>query len=320
MAQDARTTRGRLDDYLMRRRTVLKAGLGSAALLAAPGLARRAFAAPAEPLHFIGWQYNPQIVAENVDIFKKLYDENVTYELVPGEYHAIAETKMIAGQHIDMMYSEEDHLVRWHRAGWIRDIEGLPGVRRSRPACTRSTSATCRCRTASSAACPTTRASTPSSATRSTSTKAKLEAPASWDELLDQCRKLKKDGIAEHPYISAWQQQWASLSWSLFSVWYSEGAKVFDDKYDPVFDDAVPQGAGAAPHPLQGGAGRCPTSSPCRRRRAELRQRRAHLHGRPRVRPEGAQRPDALADRRRRARTRSCRAPPGRPSSGPRSI
>ena len=85
---------------LMRRRAVLKGGAAAAAGLALPSaLGRRATAAPAEPLQFIGWQYNPQIVAENVEIFKKLYDENVNYELVPGEYHALAETKLIGGQH-----------------------------------------------------------------------------------------------------------------------------------------------------------------------------------------------------------------------------
>ena len=52
---------------------------------------------------------------------------------------------------------------------------------------------------------------------------AKIEPPATWEELLDQCRKLKKDKIAEYPYISAWGRQWASLSWSLFSIWYSRG-------------------------------------------------------------------------------------------------
>jgi multiple sugar transport system substrate-binding protein len=118
----------RLDRYLSNRRTVLKGGLAAAATLAIPGFAQRALAAPAEPLRFIGWQYHPEIAAENVETFKKLYDENVSYELVPGEYHAVAETKLIAGQHIDMMYSEEDHLVRWWRAKWVRDIDDLPGV------------------------------------------------------------------------------------------------------------------------------------------------------------------------------------------------
>ena len=117
-----------LGQYLASRRQVLKGGLAGGAALALPGTASRALAAPSDPLHFVGWQYNPQIVAENVQTFMDLYDENVNYELVPGEYHAVVETKLIAGQHIDMMYSEEDRIVRWNRAGWTRSLEGLPGL------------------------------------------------------------------------------------------------------------------------------------------------------------------------------------------------
>ena len=113
---------------MLRRRAVLQGGVAGAAALAAPGLMRHASAAPADPMQFIGWQYQPEIVAENVGIFSKLYDENVNYELVPGEYHAVAETKLIGGQHIDMMYSEEDRLIRWNTAGWTRSLEGLPGI------------------------------------------------------------------------------------------------------------------------------------------------------------------------------------------------
>jgi multiple sugar transport system substrate-binding protein len=228
----------RLNTYLVRRRAVLKGGLAAAAALTAPRLIDSAFAAPAEPLHFVGWQYNPQIVAENVDIFKKLYDENVEYELVPGEYHAIAETKMIAGQHIDMMYSEEDHLVRWHRAGWIRDVEGLPGLEEIKAGMYPVNVHNMTLPDGKLGGLPYYTGFNSFVCNQKHLDKAKLEPPATWDELLDQCRKLKKDGIAEHPYISAWQQQWASLSWSLFSIWYSEGAKVFDANNDPVFDAA----------------------------------------------------------------------------------
>ncbi len=49
----------RLDRYLSNRRTILKGGLAAAATLAIPGFARRALAAPADPLRFIGWQYHP---------------------------------------------------------------------------------------------------------------------------------------------------------------------------------------------------------------------------------------------------------------------
>ncbi len=227
-----------LDAYLMRRRQVLQGGMAGAAALALPGTVGRALAAPADPMHFVGWQYNPQIVAENVETFKTLYDENVDYELVPGEYHAVVETKLIAGQHIDMMYSEEDRIVRWNRAGWTRSLDGLPGLDTIKasmyavnvrnmslpdgklgglPYYTGFNSFVCNGKHLEAAG---------------------IEPPATWEEMMEQCRKLKKDGVAEYPYISAWGRQWASLSWSLFSIWYSEGAKVFDENNEPVFDDA----------------------------------------------------------------------------------
>jgi multiple sugar transport system substrate-binding protein len=238
MRDDVQSKRRNLDHYLMRRRAVLHGGLAGAAALVLPGLSRSALAQDQPPLSFVGWQYNPQIVEENVNIFRELYCENVNYELVPGEYHAVVETKLIGGQKIDMMYAEEDRLVRWWRANWVRDIEDLPGVPEIKagmfdinvynmtlpdgklgglPYYTGFNSFVCNGRHLEAAG---------------------LEPPASWEEFLEQCRKLKADGIAEYPYMSAWQRQWASLSWSLFSIWYSEGAKVFDDNFDPVFDDA----------------------------------------------------------------------------------
>ncbi len=109
-----------LQDYLSSRRRVLQ---GMAALPAGMALGRSALAAPSTPLSFIGWQYQPQIAEANVNVFKQLYDENVSYELVPGDYHSVLETKLLGGQHIDMMYSEEDHIARCNAAGWVRDLE-----------------------------------------------------------------------------------------------------------------------------------------------------------------------------------------------------
>ena len=237
MSSEWSRKRRNLEQYLVNRRSVLKGGLAAGAALAVPGVAGKALAAPEDPLHFVGWQYNPQIVAENVETFKTLNDENVNYELVPGEYHAVVETKLIAGQHIDMMYSEEDRIVRWNRAGWTRSLDGLPGLDEIKanmydvnvhnmslpdgglgglPYYTGFNSFVCNQNHLDAAG---------------------IEPPATWDELLDQCRKLKADGISDHPYISAWTRQWPTLSWSLFAAWYSEGANVFDENFDPAFDE-----------------------------------------------------------------------------------
>ncbi len=190
------------------------------------------------PLKFVGWQYHPEIVEQNVNTFKQLYNEDVSYQLVPGEYHAIAETKLIGGEHFDMMYSEEDHLVRWMKASWIKDIDAMPGAKDMA------------------------KLMYPSNVKDLTTPEGKLgglpyysghnafiyndqhtsqlqnfKPPTTWQEVMDVSKELKAKKIADYPYLSAWYRTWASLSWSLFSIWYSEGEPVFDDNFDPTFKD-----------------------------------------------------------------------------------
>jgi multiple sugar transport system substrate-binding protein len=238
MERDVRQKQQRMNEYLLRRRAVLQGSVAAAAALAAPGLIRGAWSAPADPLSFIGWQYNPQIVAENVEIFKKLYDENVNYELVPGEYHAVVETKLIGGQHVDMMYSEEDRIVRWHRAGWTRDIEDLPGVPEIKSKMYDVNLRNMSLSDGKLGGLPYYAGFNSFVCNQKHLDAARIEPPATWEEMMEQCRKLKHDKISEHPYISAWTRQWPTLSWSLFAIWYSDGAKVFDENNEPVFDEA----------------------------------------------------------------------------------
>ena len=237
MSSEWSRKRRSLEQYLVDRRSVLKGGLAAGAALAVPGVAGQALAAPEDPLHFVGWQYNPQIVAENVETFKTINDENVNYELVPGEYHAVVETKLIAGQHIDMMYSEEDRILRWNRAGWSRSLDGLPGLDEIKAKMYDVNVHNMSLPDGSLGGMPYYTGFNSFVCNQNHLDAAGIEPPATWDELLDQCRKLKTDGISDYPYISAWTRQWPTLSWSLFAAWYSEGAKVFDENFDPAFDE-----------------------------------------------------------------------------------
>jgi multiple sugar transport system substrate-binding protein len=224
-----------LDNFLLSRRRILTGGVAlSASLVAARGVK----AAPSAPLTFIGWQYHPEIVEQNVAIFKNLYDENVTYELVSGDYHPVVETKLTGGQHVDMMYSEEDHIARWNAADWARDLEGLPDIDAIKaglfPVSVQSMSLP----DGKLAGLPYYAGHNAFIYNEEHLQKAGLQPPDSWDALLDACRKLKKDGISDAPYNSAWGQKWPELSWSIFSCWYAEGAPVFNDAFDLVPDEA----------------------------------------------------------------------------------
>jgi multiple sugar transport system substrate-binding protein len=137
-----------------------------------------------------------------------------------------------------MMYSEEDRILRWNRAGWTRALDGLPGLDAIKASMYPVNVKNISLPDGKFGGLPYYTGFNSFVANGKHLEKAKLETPATWEEFLDQCRKLKTDKIAEFPYISAWGKQWASLSWSLFAIWYSEGAKVFDAKFDPAFDDA----------------------------------------------------------------------------------
>ena len=226
-----------LTAFLLRRRSLLQLGALAGIGAVAPGVATSARAKPATPLHFVGWQYNPQIVAENVATFEKLYDENVDYQLVAGEYQALLETMLVAGKKFDMLYSEEATLARWVAAQWAQNVEDMPDVAAIKasmvPVGVRNLSLP----DGKLGGLPYYAGYNAFVYNDKHLSQAKLQPPTTWDELLDQARKLKQDKIAEYPYVSAWEHTWAGLSWSLFAIWYSEGAKVFDSSFNPVFDD-----------------------------------------------------------------------------------
>ena len=230
-----------LEAYLLKRRAALRLGAMAGVGAVLPTFSPSAQAKPATPMHFVGWQYHPDIVAQNVATFEQLYDENVDYQLISGEYQALLETMLIADKKFDMLYSEEATLARWVAGGWARDVESMPDVAAIKasmvPVGVRNLSLP----DGKLGGLPYYAGHIAFVVNDAHLSQAKLDPPTTWEDMLDQSRKLKRDKVAEFPYVSAWQHTWASLSWSIFAVWYSEGAQVFDDKFEPVFDDKFKQ-------------------------------------------------------------------------------
>lgn len=226
----------KLERFLATRRRVLQGGLalGATAAMGSPALAR-----PDTAINFVGWQFQPQIVEENVAIFEGIYDENVDYELVSGDYHPIAETKLIGGQQIDMLYAEEDRITRWHAAGWIRDLEGLPGVDEIKAGLYPASLSSLSLPDGRFAGMPYYAGHLAFLYNGEALDEAGIEVPTTLDEVLEACRKLKGDGLFDTPFNGSWGQNWPELSWSLFGNWFAEGAVVFDEDSNFVDDAAL---------------------------------------------------------------------------------
>lgn len=83
----------------------------------------------ATTLNFKGWDYEPDLVRENINIFEKQYPEvKVNYEAVGGNYNDKLATLFVARSPLECLYVRDTYFSAWVEAGWLRDIEGLPGV------------------------------------------------------------------------------------------------------------------------------------------------------------------------------------------------
>ena len=208
-----------LNAFLVSRRHVLQ---GGAALSAAALAGRSAFAAPSKPLTFIGWQYHPEIVEQNVDTSR-----SSTTRMSPTS--SSPASTIPCGDEADRRPARRHDVFRGgpyralERAEWTRDFEGLPDIDAIKAAMFPVAVASCRCPTARSRGLPYYAGHNAFIYNEEHLSRASLQVPDSWDTLLDACRKLKKDGVSDAPYNSAWGQKWAELSWSLFSLLVRRG-------------------------------------------------------------------------------------------------
>lgn len=192
---------------------------------------------PTGPLKLVYWGYHPEIVEESIAEFKEMYGEEIVGELVRTEYHPVLESKFIGGDRIDFLYGESDHMVRWLKAGWIRDLEGLPGVDEIKKAMYPVNVTQLSTPDGKLCGLPYYSAFNAFVYNAEHLDQAGLEAPETWDEVVEQCREIKSKGIAPYPYLGNWRLHWSDLSWNFFAHLYSVGEPMFDEEGNPTFKD-----------------------------------------------------------------------------------
>jgi len=197
-------------------------------------------AAQGGPIQLIGWGYHPEIVEDNVRQFQEAYEENVEYQLTTGgNYHQIVETKLLGGEKPSVLYSESEYMYRWWKAGFIQDIEGLSSEstefykEEMLPFGVENLSLP----NGNLAGLPYYSGYNAFVYNKDHLDRAGLEPPTTWEEMYEQAKELQAKGISKHPFLSAQSHEWASLSWSIFAIWYSEGEPVFDEENNPTFSD-----------------------------------------------------------------------------------
>jgi multiple sugar transport system substrate-binding protein len=148
--------------FVSRRRFIRRAGLLSAGMVALPWLAAcgREAAAPAaskdtaktstasapaptsapassgaaasgqKTVKFEGWDYEPPLVEQNIQRFESLNPTiKVSYTpIVSAEYRQKLVAEFTAGANPDALYVRDDYFAGWVTAGYLQDVEGMPGL------------------------------------------------------------------------------------------------------------------------------------------------------------------------------------------------
>lgn len=220
----------------------LLSGAGALSMAAAFGALSTGRARAATPINYVSWTFRPDMVQSYVDFFNKTYNEQVTYSTLPWpQYHQTLEAKAFAGDIVDVMNCFHTFRERWSQNGVIRTLDDLPGAADIK------------------------KAMAPANYESLCNKEGKLvglpyytgmyiimynepmlqqngiaKYAASWDELIEHCVKLKKDKVAEYPFLPNWNPTVTGTTPQFLTDCFAEGAKVFEDGTNKLIVDQDP--------------------------------------------------------------------------------
>lgn len=238
--------------HTLSRRDLLRlggaAGIGMAAmpLLAAcggggnsGGTSNKAASTGPATINFQGWDYQPQLVQQNIQHFEQLNPKlQVNYTAVVSAQYIQKLTAEFTGHtEPDALYVYDDSLAGWVDAGYLQPIDGMPGLDKvysmlypenaaamtfqgKRYGLPYYTDNSCLVYNADILQ------------------QAGIAAPPrTWDELEQQALKIKQAGILQYPLGLTAQLQNTFWSW-WWAMLFSSGVEPFDKKFDPILQNS----------------------------------------------------------------------------------
>lgn len=214
---------------ITRRRLLSNAALATlAATVGGTGMRR---ARAATPIALVGWTFRPDMVQSYVDLFNQKYGQQVDYSTLPWpQFHPTLEQRFFAGDIVDVMYCTHNNRQRWFENGMIRKLNDLEGFDEIAKAMMPSSLDGLTSKDGESViALPYYNAYYIMMYNEPMLQQAGFAGPAAtWDELIEQCVKLKKDGISEYPFLPNWNPTQTGTNPQFLSDCIAEGALPFD--------------------------------------------------------------------------------------------
>lgn len=215
----------------------LTSGLGLVLEACAPSSSNNTATPASSTLHLHQGPAGPNF-QPYIEYFNQHYAPlNVVPAFVSNNYPTVTQTQLAGGSPgYDVLFADEGYLQQWYDSGWIRSIEGFPGVSDLLKDMQPGLSAAMRANDGKLVALPYYRGAEFFAYNSQHLTKINAPVPQTWDDFVQVCRELKAKGIVQTPYSPFWLQ-YAFLIWlELAAEATSDGAApFFDDKLQPTF-------------------------------------------------------------------------------------
>lgn len=197
-------------------------------------------------LQFTGWTYDLEKVQENLAVF----EEWVATEADPpvkatvemsdagfGEFDTHVTTAYAAGNSFDVLYGSDHWLAKWAEAGWVLPLEDyFPGLKEKYVGDIAPFSVEAMTYDGKLYGLPYYTDVMYFFYNKDMLAEAGIEnPPTTWDEVREQALAIKEAGVSDSPVMVAL----AASSWfdeTFFALAYSNGAKFFDENFQPVFE------------------------------------------------------------------------------------
>ena len=209
----------------------------SSALLAAACSRGQTFGNEQEPLtlRLAYWGYEPELLRWNLDRFVRQYPGlRVEPALIESDYFQAVSRLLNEGQPIDTVYVRETDLAAWAEAEWLEPLDGYNGIKQYREDMIPQAAEGIQCKGVSYGL--------PyySECALWVYDEAILRnagitlPPATWDEVTQQAREIKRRGLVEYPIRLTYRfHSSTNIDW--WSMVYARGGTFFDDVLNPVF-------------------------------------------------------------------------------------
>jgi multiple sugar transport system substrate-binding protein len=189
-----------------------------------------------DPLEFYGWDFMPNKIQEYCDYFAENYDEKVNVHIVPNlGFVPAMQTKIMGGVRMDVMYNFRWNQLRWHSVGWAASMSGMPGADELVEDIIESARPAYHTKDGELISLPYFMAAFVVMYNPGLLEKAGYDHyPRTKDELYEMCKALKQIGV-DNPYVAFWIKDFVDRYFFIYLI--SEGIEVFDENFNPVFQN-----------------------------------------------------------------------------------